>query len=70
MYMVGQIVSGYSFNVDGEEVLYTGEFQFRTNVPEEYIQDIVIKLADGSLKYINEQDMVRQRQGYIDQAVV
>jgi len=34
-----------------------GYFQFRTNDPEEYIQDIVIKTEAGDLVYIDEQDI-------------
>lgn len=60
MFTKGQMVQGYILDNEGNEVLVTGYFEFRTNDPEEYIQDIVIREADtGQLVYIDEQYMVR-----------
>ena len=56
---VGDTVSGYVLDERGEEVLVTGAFQFRTDDPEEMIQDIVVKTADGKIVYIDEQCVVR-----------
>lgn len=56
MFQVGDIVQGYSYDDRGEEVLVIGAFQFRTDDPEEYIQDIVVRTADGKTVYINEQE--------------
>jgi hypothetical protein len=55
MFQVGDIVQGYSYDDSGEEVLVVGAFMFRTDDPEEYIQDIVIRTADGRTVYIDEQ---------------
>ena len=59
MYTIGQTVRGYIINDQGEDVLVEGTFEFRTNDPEEHIQDIVIRLPNGHLQYIDEQCMVR-----------
>lgn len=56
---VGDQVSGYVIDETGKDVLVTGAFQFRTDDPEETIQDIVVKTADGKIVYIDEQDVVR-----------
>lgn len=55
MYAVGQMVKGWVHNEDGEEVQVVGKFMFRTNDPEEYIQDIVIRTEDGKVVYVDEQ---------------
>lgn len=55
MYQVGDIVEGYVYNDEGEEVLVIGAFMARTNDPEEYIQDIIVRTADGRTVYIDEQ---------------
>ena len=60
MFKIGDQVQGYDINADGEDVLVTGTFMFRTDDPEEYIQDIVILTADGNLVYIDEQYILRQ----------
>ena len=60
MFNIGDQVQGYDINADGEDVLVTGTFMFRTDDPEEYIQDIVILTADGNLVYIDEQYILRQ----------
>ena len=60
MFEVGQIISGYIMADNGNDVLVTGAFQFRTNDPEEYIQDIVIKTDTGRLIYIDEQEIIRK----------
>jgi hypothetical protein len=56
MYKVGDMVEGWVYNDRGEEVQVVGAFMFRTNDPEEYIQDVVIRTADGKTVYIDEQD--------------
>lgn len=56
---VGDQVSGYVLDDSGNEVLVTGAFMFRTDDPEETIQDIVIKTAEGKTVYIDEQCVVR-----------
>ena len=61
---VGQRVRGTRLvdfiNEDGyqdmKEVSVEGAFMFRTDDPEEYIQDVVIKTDDGEVVYIDEQD--------------
>ena len=60
MFNVGDQVQGYVINASGEDELVTGTFMFRTDDPEEYIQDIVIRTANGNLVYIDEQDIVRK----------
>ena len=55
MFEVGDIVQGYSYDDRGEEVLVVGAFMFRTDDPEEYIQDIVVRTAEGKTVYIDEQ---------------
>lgn len=62
MYQVGDMIEGYIVNDRGEEVRVVGAFQFRTNDPEEYIQDIVIKTVEGKTIYIDEQDARPVRQ--------
>jgi hypothetical protein len=56
MFEVGDMVQGYDYDNEGNEVLVVGAFMFRTDDPEEYIQDIVIRTADGKTVYINEQE--------------
>jgi hypothetical protein len=56
MFQVGDMVQGYNYDNEGNEVLVVGAFQFRTDDPEEYIQDIVIRTADGKTVYIDEQE--------------
>jgi len=56
MFQVGDMIQGYSYDAQGEEVLVVGAFMFRTDDPEEFIQDIVVRTADGRTVYINEQD--------------
>lgn len=58
---VGDRVQGYVLNEHGIEVLVSGEFMFRTNDPEEYIQDIVIRTDEGKIVYIDEQYVIRKR---------
>ena len=55
MFQVGDMVQGYSYDAQGNEVLVVGAFMFRTDDPEEYIQDIVIRTADGRTVYLDEQ---------------
>jgi hypothetical protein len=58
----GDRVEGYYINAEGEDVRCTGVYLFRTNDPEEYIQDIVIRLDEGqsttsAIQYCDEQDV-------------
>ena len=55
MFQIGDIVEGTTYTHNGPEQV-VGAFQFRTDDPEEYIQDIVIRTADGKTVYINEQE--------------
>lgn len=55
MFEVGEMVQGYTYNQSGEEVLVIGAFMFRTDDPEEYIQDIVVRTEDGNTVYLDEQ---------------
>lgn len=62
MYQVGDLVEGYVYDNAGQEVRVIGTFMFRTNDPEEYIQDIVIRTHEGKTVYIDEQDARPYRQ--------
>ena len=53
-----QMVKGYIYDDAGTEVLIEGEFVGRTDDPEEYIQDIVIRTSEGRFVYIDEQNVV------------
>ncbi len=55
-YEVGQMVEGYTINNAGEYVKVVGSFVSRTDDPEEYIQDIIVRMADGNIVYMDEQD--------------
>lgn len=55
MFKVGDIVEGWVYNDAGDEVPVVGAFMFRTDDPEEYIQDIVVRTAEGRNVYIDEQ---------------
>lgn len=55
MYTVGQLLQGETYAEDGEEVIVIGKYEFTTDDPEEYIQDIGLRLADGRLVYCSEQ---------------
>jgi hypothetical protein len=55
MFQVGEMVQGYSYDAQGNEVLVVGAFMFRTDDPEEYIQDIVVRTHDGRTVYLDEQ---------------
>jgi hypothetical protein len=61
MFKTGETVQGYVLNARGEDELVTGTFLFRTNDPEEYIQDIVIREDDGNIVYIDEQNVIRPK---------
>ena len=67
MYEVGQMIEGYilgdiTFDDQGyildtaDYVKVVGSFVSRTEDDEEYIQDIILQLADGSIVYVDEQD--------------
>lgn len=53
-----QTVRGYVYGDNGDMVLVEGEFMFRTDDPEEYNQDIVVRTKDGRVIYIDEQNVV------------
>ena len=55
MFQVGEMVQGYSYDAQGNEVLVIGAFMVRTDDPEEYIQDIVVRTHDGRTVYLDEQ---------------
>jgi hypothetical protein len=55
MFQVGDMVQGYEYDNEGNEVLVVGAFMFRTDDPEEHIQDIVVRTATGKTVYIDEQ---------------
>ena len=55
MFQVGEMVQGYSYDAQGNEGLVIGAFMFRTDDPEEYIQDIVVRTHDGRTVYLDEQ---------------
>jgi len=55
MFQVGDLVKGLEYNEAGDEVEVIGTFVARTNDPEEYIQDIIIKTEDGRTVYVDEQ---------------
>jgi hypothetical protein len=52
----GDLVKGFIYTRNCERVAVTGEFLFRTDDPEEYIQDIVIRDKEGAIHYIDEQE--------------
>ena len=53
-----QMVKGYVYDDAGNEVLVEGEFVCRTDDPEEYNQDVVIRTSEGRFVYIDEQNVV------------
>ena len=55
MFQVGDLVEGLEYTADGDEVKVIGTFVARTDDPEEYIQDIIVRTADGRTVYIDEQ---------------
>ena len=55
MFQVGDLVEGLEYNAEGDEVKVIGTFVARTEDPEEYIQDIIIKTLDGRTVYVDEQ---------------
>ena len=55
MFQVGDLVKGFEYNAAGEEVEVIGSYVATTNDPEEYIQDIIVRTADGRTVYIDEQ---------------
>lgn len=56
MYEVGQRIKGWVLDDQGNDVQIEGAFLFRTDDPEEHIQDIVIRTDDGKTVYIDEQE--------------
>jgi hypothetical protein len=55
MFQVGDIVEGWVHNDRGDMTQVIGSFVARTDDPEEYIQDIIIRTSDGKTVYIDEQ---------------
>jgi membrane protease subunit (stomatin/prohibitin family) len=54
---IGERVYGYIINDAGEDVRVEGTYEFRTDDPEEYIQDIGVRLDNGELQYVDEQEV-------------
>lgn len=55
MFQIGDMVEGWVYNDRGEEVKIVGAFVARTDDPEEFIQDIIVRTAEGKTVYIDEQ---------------
>ena len=55
MYTAGQMLQGDTYAEDGLPEIVIGAFVARTDDPEEYIQDIILKRSDGSIVYVCEQ---------------
>lgn len=55
---MAHMIKGYVYDDAGNEILVEGEFVCRTDDPEEYIQDIVIRTSEGRTVYIDEQNVV------------
>lgn len=55
MFQVGDMVQGYSYDTQGNEVLIVGAYMDTTSDPEEMIQDIIVRTADGRTVYLDEQ---------------
>ena len=55
MFKIGDMVEGWVYNDQGDEVKVAGAFVARTDDPEEYIQDIIVRTAEGKVVYIDEQ---------------
>jgi hypothetical protein len=56
MYTVGQKLVGFTYTAKGREKV-EGEYVLTTDDPEEYIQDIVLRTADGQIVYCDEQEV-------------
>ncbi len=57
MYTVGQQLQGERWSDQGEIEVLVGTFCFRTDDPEEYIQDIVLDVPGRGRLYFDEQDV-------------
>lgn len=55
MFQIGDMVEGWVYNDQGDEVQVVGAFVARTDDPEEFIQDIIVRTAEGKIVYIDEQ---------------
>ena len=55
MYTVGQQLQGERWSDQGEIEVLVGTFCFRTDDPEEYIQDIVLDVPGRGRLYFDEQ---------------
>lgn len=62
MYQDGDRIVGTTYT-DAGPVQVEGTFLFRTDDPEEYIQDIVIRTDDGRTIYIDEQEARLKQRG-------
>lgn len=58
MFEAGTRVTGYTYTDEGR-VQVEGVVVFRTDDPEEYIQDYVIQQDDGVNVYCDEQEVYR-----------
>lgn len=56
MFNIGDRISGVEYNRAGEQVAVVGTYVATTNDPEEMIQDVIIRTADGRIVYIDEQE--------------
>ncbi len=55
MFQIGDMVEGWVYNERGDEVKIVGAFVARTDDPEEFIQDIIVRTPEGKTVYIDEQ---------------
>jgi len=51
---IGDKVKGYTYDIDENEILVTGTYEFITNDPEDYVQAIGIRTIEGQLYYCDE----------------
>lgn len=56
MFQVGDRVKGYTYTRSCERVAVEGVFIARTDDPEEFIQDVIIRTDAGEVVYIDEQE--------------
>jgi hypothetical protein len=51
---IGDKVKGYTYDIDENEILVSGTYEFITNDPEDYVQAIGIRTIEGQLYYCDE----------------
>lgn len=56
MFNVGDMVQGYIYNDQDEEVLVVGAFMCYTDDPEEMYQDVIVRTSDGRTVYLDGQE--------------